>query len=113
MSSWINNPRWKLRRVVEEYSKKLASNYPIAVEETIKCHLSKLVLFAGPKKHRETRIRSVQTLEMLGSRQTLSPGLRELTLLCKKWPDCEAEELSWVLIYVIYDLLAKNRKEMA
>ena len=95
---------------VEAYSRKLASPEKVNFEQTVGCHLAKLVL----EKDREVRVRSMQTIVDDGAltvlspakkeralREVLPPAIKEMVLVSRKWPDPKQTNLAYILASVI------------
>lgn len=86
-------PKRKLLETIESYSEKLASTEIVDPVETVACHLAKLVLV----KDREKKVRSIQTVAQLNPEAALTPALKEIVGISKKWPRRKETELTTLL----------------
>lgn len=89
-----------LKRLIDAYGARLASDRTADVTETIRVHHAKLVLETDP----ETRLRSFQTLVDAGDTTALVPLMKEIVVRSDCWPGHTEPEISWLLLDRMADL---------
>jgi hypothetical protein len=103
-STWSLKNRFhrEIDQQIESYSLKLGSGELIDLKEAAECHAMKLVLEKGSEK----RLRSIQTLAQLRNPLGIGPAVKDLLLVCKRWP--ENADHSWLLACALKDLLGAD-----
>lgn len=93
--------RRRMKKIIDEYEKRLAGSAKAAAELVIACHRARLVV----ESDLERRVRSMQTLAILGSKAAVTNAVRDLPKVARKWPrrGTRDEELAWLLLMVLND----------
>lgn len=89
----------RLLAQIQKYEETLSSERVVGREDTIECHSAKLVLY----KDAEWRLRSIQTLASVSSKNTVPSAVKELVSISNRWPKKAVDETPIHLLSVLRD----------